>query len=166
MDPRLSSASDSFGELVSNHGHASSQALFSEDSQGLFDATHDDRDHSSNRRVVDHGSVVERIEDIVESVVDAMSENRPLTIPLRSRYSGNEFVVSFPSTNATGIKKFGGFCWHSSGQYEYALCLTFFSSFPAAFLQVLFLCRQALVSGTVITKRSVLLGFLSRDYQR
>ncbi|KAK8101402.1 hypothetical protein PG999_011776 [Apiospora kogelbergensis] len=55
-----------------------------------------------------NGSVIERIEDIVESVVDAMSENRPLTIPLRSRSSGNELVVSFPSNNAAGIKKFGG----------------------------------------------------------
>ncbi|KAK8032145.1 meiotic recombination protein rec12 [Apiospora arundinis] len=139
MNAHRSRTSLSFGAFAPSHEPASSQALFSEDSQGLVDATHDDGADPSNDRVTGHRSVVEKIEDIVESVVDAMSENRPLTLPLRSRPSGNEFVVSFPSTHAAGVKKF--------------VCLMFLDVFEAASLQVLFLCRQALVSGTVITKR-------------
>ncbi|KAK8004075.1 hypothetical protein PG989_003794 [Apiospora arundinis] len=112
MNAHRSRTSLSFGAFAPSHEPASSQALFSEDSQGPVDATHDDGADPSNDRVIGHRSVVEKIEDIVESVVDAMSENRPLTLPLRSRSSGNEFVVSFPSTHAAGVKKFG--CYHLS----------------------------------------------------
>ncbi|KAK6833320.1 meiotic recombination protein rec12 [Apiospora arundinis] len=112
MNAHRSRTSLSFGAFAPSHEPASSQALFSEDSQGPVDATHDDGADPSNDRVIGHRSVVEKIEDIVESVVDAMSENCPLTLPLRSRSSGNEFVVSFPSTHAAGVKKFG--CYHLS----------------------------------------------------
>lgn len=52
-------------------------------------------------------AVICRIEDMVESIVDALTDNRPMAIPLRSRSSGNEVAVSFPS--ATGTRRFSGF---------------------------------------------------------
>ncbi|KAI1772999.1 DNA topoisomerase IV, alpha subunit [Hypoxylon cercidicola] len=75
--------------------------------------------------------VISKIEDILENIADALSENRVLTIPLRNRRSGNERLIRFPTNRATDVKKF--------------TCL----------LQILHMCHEALVSGYVITKRNI-----------
>ncbi|KAK8066642.1 hypothetical protein PG997_013389 [Apiospora hydei] len=143
MDHRRSSTTSSFDASVSRHGRASSQTLLSEDSQALFEGSGESA-QSPNDLGQGRGSIIDRIEDIVESMVDSLGENQPLTLPLRSRRSGNEYAVSFPSTTANGVKKF------------------------TSLLQILFLCHEALVSGTIITKRNIYYQnpelFGSQDY--
>ncbi|KAI1440201.1 DNA topoisomerase IV, alpha subunit [Annulohypoxylon stygium] len=75
--------------------------------------------------------VISKIEDILEDIIDALSENRVLTIPLRSRRSGNENLIRFPTNTSAEVKRF--------------TCL----------LQILHMCHEALVSGHVITKRNI-----------
>ncbi|KAI1078690.1 DNA topoisomerase IV, alpha subunit [Whalleya microplaca] len=77
------------------------------------------------------GSVISKIEDILEGIIDALSENRVLTIPLRSRQSGNQRLIRFPADNDSEVKRF--------------TCL----------LQILHMSHEALVSGNIITKRNV-----------
>ncbi|KAI0376503.1 DNA topoisomerase IV, alpha subunit [Hypomontagnella monticulosa] len=77
------------------------------------------------------GAVISKIEDILESIVDALSENRVLGIPLRNRQSGNEALIRFPANTAAGVKRF--------------TCV----------LQILHMCHEALVSGNIITKRNI-----------
>ncbi|CAJ2506525.1 Uu.00g006550.m01.CDS01 [Anthostomella pinea] len=109
-------------------------------------------DHTQNPRV---GAAVSKIEDILEAVVDALKENRLLVIPLRNRQTGNIASVRFPS--ARGGKRFSRFIvacattgFYLSPVYSYRLfyCL-------ACLLQILHLSHEALVSGTIITKRSI-----------
>ncbi|KAI0110527.1 DNA topoisomerase IV, alpha subunit [Hypoxylon sp. NC0597] len=69
------------------------------------------------------GTVISRIEDILEAIVDSLSENRVLTIPLRNRRSGNENLIRFPANTCAEVKRF--------------TCV----------LQVLHICHEALVSG-------------------
>ncbi|KAI2613417.1 DNA topoisomerase IV, alpha subunit [Hypoxylon sp. NC1633] len=82
-------------------------------------------------RNLEAGAVVTKIEDILERIVDALTENRVLTIPLRSRQSGNERSILFPANTDAEIKRF------------------------TCTLQILHLCHEALVSGHVITKRAI-----------
>ncbi|KAK7954661.1 Spo11/DNA topoisomerase VI subunit A [Apiospora saccharicola] len=131
MDRRRSNRIASSQASLLGHGRASSQTLSSEENQALFEDSPDGSVQLSNDQGVGRQSVVSRIEDIMESMVDSLSENQPMTLPLRSRQSGKDFAVSFPSTTQSGVKKF------------------------TALLQVFFLCHQALVSGTIITKRSI-----------
>ncbi|KAI1505786.1 Spo11/DNA topoisomerase VI subunit A [Biscogniauxia marginata] len=77
------------------------------------------------------GAVVSKIEDIIKDMLDALRDNRILSIPLRSRKSGNERMVRFPATTDVEVKRF--------------TCL----------LQILHLSHECLVSGTIITKRNI-----------
>ncbi|KAI1469872.1 DNA topoisomerase IV, alpha subunit [Daldinia caldariorum] len=76
-------------------------------------------------------TVKAKIEDILGEIIDALSENRVLDIPLRSRRSGNESLLRFPASTGTEVKRF--------------TCV----------LLVLHLCYEALNSGHVITKRNI-----------
>ncbi|KAH6652542.1 Spo11/DNA topoisomerase VI subunit A [Truncatella angustata] len=86
--------------------------------------------------------IITRIENTLESVVDALKDNRRLAIPMRSRRTGNEIEVLFPTASSSGARRF------------------------AALLQVLYHCHEALVHGTVITKRSVYACALVSVYQQ
>ncbi|KAJ8127986.1 hypothetical protein O1611_g5650 [Lasiodiplodia mahajangana] len=77
------------------------------------------------------GIVIAKIEEILAENLDALRENRPLTVPIRNRLTGILRLVQFPSSRDTDAKKF------------------------TALLQILRLSRDALVAGTVITKRAV-----------
>lgn len=52
------------------------------------------------------GVIMSKIEDMLEEVVDALIENRVLTIRLGNRRSGNTSVVRFPASTAAGARKF------------------------------------------------------------
>ncbi|XDG01593.1 hypothetical protein ABKA04_001208 [Annulohypoxylon sp. FPYF3050] len=54
-------------------------------------------------------AVISKIEDILEDIIDALSENRVLTIPLRSRRSGNENLIRFPTNTSAEVKRFNLF---------------------------------------------------------
>ncbi|KAI1391641.1 DNA topoisomerase IV, alpha subunit [Hypoxylon trugodes] len=82
-------------------------------------------------RGVHTDALISRIENILENIVDALSENRALTIPLRNRQSGNEALIRFPANTEAEVKKF--------------TCL----------LQILHMCHEALISGHIITKRNI-----------
>ncbi|KAI1865335.1 uncharacterized protein JN550_008383 [Neoarthrinium moseri] len=75
--------------------------------------------------------VIGQIEDILEDAADALTENRPMTIPLRNRRSGNEVPVSFPTPAGTGARRF------------------------TAVLHILYICHEALVTGNIVTKRNI-----------
>ncbi|KAI1760196.1 DNA topoisomerase IV, alpha subunit [Hypoxylon sp. FL1150] len=83
------------------------------------------------------GGVIAEIEIILGNIVEALNENRVLTIPLRNRRSGNERLIRFPATAATEMKKF------------------------TCFLRILHLCHEALVNGYIITKRLIGLFILN-----
>ncbi|KAI1414443.1 DNA topoisomerase IV, alpha subunit [Hypoxylon sp. FL1857] len=85
----------------------------------------------SAARNVQSDAVISKIEDILEAIVDSLSENRVLTIPLRNRRSGNETLIRFPANTHAEVKRF--------------TCV----------LQILHMCHEALISGHVITKRSI-----------
>lgn len=97
------------------------------------------------------GGVISKIEDTLENIIEALSENRVLTIPLRNRRSRNENLIRFPANTAGEVKKFSTFTYHL------AACMSF--SFLASFLlacllRILHICHEALVNGHIITKRS------------
>lgn len=50
--------------------------------------------------------IISKIEDILENIVDALNENRVLTIPLRNRRSGNERLIRFPANTDAEVKRF------------------------------------------------------------
>ncbi|KAI0418339.1 Spo11/DNA topoisomerase VI subunit A [Xylaria grammica] len=77
------------------------------------------------------GVAISKIEEILAANIDALNEAQALTIPLRSRRTGKVRPVQFPSTRGTDVKKF------------------------TALLQILHLSHEALVAGTVITKRAI-----------
>ncbi|KAI8944118.1 Spo11/DNA topoisomerase VI subunit A [Xylaria longipes] len=77
------------------------------------------------------GLIITKIEEILIANIDALTENRALTIPIRSRRTGKVQLVRFPSSRSTDAKKF------------------------TALLQILHLSHEALVAGTVITKRAI-----------
>ncbi|KAI5918868.1 Spo11/DNA topoisomerase VI subunit A [Camillea tinctor] len=77
------------------------------------------------------GATISIIKDILEDILDALKENRILTIPLRSRRSGHWRAIRFPAPTETEVKKF--------------TCL----------LQILHLSHECLISGTIITKRNI-----------
>ncbi|KAI3316972.1 DNA topoisomerase IV, alpha subunit [Xylariaceae sp. AK1471] len=83
------------------------------------------------RRNPQTGVMIAKIEEILAAMIDALKENRVLTIPLRSRATGRDQLVRFPSSRDTEVKKF------------------------TALLQILHLSHEALVAGTVITKRGI-----------
>ncbi|KAK6070967.1 type IIB DNA topoisomerase [Seiridium cupressi] len=76
-------------------------------------------------------TIVTKIECLLEDIVDALTENRPLAIPLRSRKSGRETLVLYPTASATGARRF------------------------TALLLILYHIHEALVSRTIITKRHI-----------
>ncbi|KAI1313238.1 Spo11/DNA topoisomerase VI subunit A [Xylaria venustula] len=87
------------------------------------------------RRNPQTGAIISKIEEILAANIDALKENRVLTIPLRSRSTGRIQLVRFPSTRESEVKKF------------------------TALLQILHLSHEALVAGTVITKRFAIISF-------
>ncbi|KAI1145622.1 Spo11/DNA topoisomerase VI subunit A [Nemania diffusa] len=76
-------------------------------------------------------ATIAKIEEILVANLDALAENRVLTIPIRNRRTGRLRLVRFPSSRDTEAKKF------------------------TALLQILHLSHKALVTGTVITKRAI-----------
>ncbi|KAI1419714.1 Spo11/DNA topoisomerase VI subunit A [Xylaria sp. FL1777] len=83
------------------------------------------------RRNPQTGAIISKIEEILVANIDALKEARVLTIPLRSRRTGRVQRVRFPSARDTEAKKF------------------------TAILLILHLSHEALVAGTVITKRAI-----------
>ncbi|KAI2778212.1 DNA topoisomerase IV, alpha subunit [Daldinia loculata] len=77
------------------------------------------------------GAVIVKIEDVLERIIDALTENRVLDIPLRNRRTGNESLIRFPASTEAEAKRF--------------TCV----------LQILHLCYEALISDHVITKRNI-----------
>ncbi|KAI0546697.1 Spo11/DNA topoisomerase VI subunit A [Xylaria curta] len=73
--------------------------------------------------------IITKIEEILMANIDALLENQVLTIPILSRRTGKVQLVRFPSSRNSDAKKF------------------------AALLLILHLSHEALVAGTVITKR-------------
>ena len=53
------------------------------------------------------GTVIAKIEQILEDIVDDLAHSRYMTIELRSRRSGRPSVVTFPATTPSGAKRFG-----------------------------------------------------------
>ncbi|KAI1733510.1 Spo11/DNA topoisomerase VI subunit A [Xylaria scruposa] len=76
-------------------------------------------------------TIITKIEEILMANLDALSENQVLTIPILSRRTGKVQIVRFPSSRNSDTKKF------------------------AALLLILHLSHEALVAGTVITKRAI-----------
>jgi hypothetical protein len=58
------------------------------------------------RRNHQTGAIIGKIEDILVANVDALTENRVMTIPVRSRRTGRMQLVRFPSPRDTEAKKF------------------------------------------------------------
>ncbi|KAI0183613.1 Spo11/DNA topoisomerase VI subunit A [Xylaria flabelliformis] len=83
------------------------------------------------RQTPQTGIIIDKIEEILIANLDALSENQVLTIPIRCRRTGKVQLVRFPSSRSSETKKF------------------------AALLQILHLSHEALVAGTVITKRAI-----------
>jgi hypothetical protein len=52
--------------------------------------------------------ILSRIEDTIEDIIDAIQENRPLSICLRNS-TGGRTEVSFPSDSNSGSKRFSRF---------------------------------------------------------
>ncbi|KAK5993755.1 Meiotic recombination protein rec12 [Cladobotryum mycophilum] len=99
--------------------------------------SNDQDDHGRSRRLTTQsttaGAVVSRIEDILESILDRMTEAEELSISLVSRKSGHRHPqqIHFPGRNFQEAKKF------------------------ARILLILQLSHDALVSGTILTKRHI-----------
>lgn len=54
-------------------------------------------------------ALISRIEDIIEDVMDSLQENSPLSISIRSRRTGRESAVVFPTTSNSGARRFSMF---------------------------------------------------------
>lgn len=52
------------------------------------------------------GAVVAKIEDIVESLIEALAVEAVMEIPLRRRESGHRSLVKFPASSEKEVKKF------------------------------------------------------------
>lgn len=55
------------------------------------------------------GAVIVKIEDVLERIIDALTENRVLDIPLRNRRTGNESLIRFPASTEAEAKRFSKF---------------------------------------------------------
>lgn len=51
-------------------------------------------------------TLMSKMEDIIEDVVDCLQENRPLSLSIRSRRTGRESAVVFPTTSNSGARRF------------------------------------------------------------
>lgn len=69
----------------------------------------DDLQESPNIVEDSAAGLISRIEDIVEDVMDSLQENRPLSISIRSRRTGRESAVVFPTTSNSGARRFSMF---------------------------------------------------------
>jgi hypothetical protein len=100
--------------------------------------TQGNRTQGNHTIAVFHGHVarniqtVSKIEDIIESLVDALQLNRPLAIPLRSRRTGLVRLIRFPATTAADVKKFSRFSISISRCIKRIACLFFY--FPTGSL--------------------------------
>lgn len=104
------------------------------------------------------GLIITKIEEILIANIDALTENRVLTIPVRNRRTGNLQRVRFPSSRNTEAKKFST-SYSRSAKLACSVPVRFTHCFLrppslAALLQILHLSHESLVAGTVITKRS------------
>ncbi|KAH9909689.1 DNA topoisomerase IV, alpha subunit [Xylariomycetidae sp. FL2044] len=77
------------------------------------------------------GAVINKIEDILGNILDALREQRTLTIPLRSCRSGSERRIRFPARSEAEVKRF------------------------TSVLQILHFSHEALISGIILTKRNI-----------
>ncbi|KAI0805672.1 Spo11/DNA topoisomerase VI subunit A [Xylaria sp. FL0064] len=91
----------------------------------------DSASYEDPRRNLQTGAIISKIEEILVANLDALNNTRVLTIPIRSRRTGRLQLVRFPSARDAEAKKF------------------------TALLQILHLSHEALVAGTVITKRAI-----------
>lgn len=109
------------------------------------------------------GDVISKIEDILQHMVDCIiDEKKELVLYLRSRKSpGNEVpdVTSGAIKCSTTMKahtiRFPGKTAQEAWKFSMSKCESAYSaeSCTAAFLRILELCHEALVTGVVITKR-------------
>ncbi|KAI1176071.1 Spo11/DNA topoisomerase VI subunit A [Nemania sp. FL0916] len=100
--------------------------------RGLAFAIHHDSIAPQDHRSIPQTSIViAKIEDILATILAALSESRVLAIPIRSRRTGAVQLVKFPSSREAEANKF------------------------TALLQILHVSHEALVAGTVITKRAI-----------
>lgn len=105
-------------------------------------------------------ATIAKIEEILVANLDALAENRVLTIPIRNRRTGRLRLVRFPSSRDTEAKKFSRFIDLLVPLSRIILTYTFSRLRSlAALLQILHLSHKALVTGTVITKRSASLAY-------
>ncbi len=118
--------------------------------------------HQDPRRNPQTGAIISKIEDILVANIDALRATRVLTIPIRSRRTGRVRLVRFPSSRDTEAKKFSRFIDIGRQSFLFLGRLTCFPPLLllAALLQILHLSHEALVAGTVITKRSAFLILL------
>lgn len=98
------------------------------------------------------GTVVSRIEGILEAVTDSLQAREPLSIDFRSRRNSDrspserrEERIQFPGRTVQEARKFGTMAW------DVLQC--FANCFAARVLLILQLSHDAVVSGTVLTKR-------------
>ncbi|KAI0123346.1 Spo11/DNA topoisomerase VI subunit A [Xylariales sp. AK1849] len=129
--PSSSSAIPSSSPRLTQHQRQSSLTVYSEGQDNPSQEFHIPEESDSAAEHDSSASIVAKIEDILEDIVDALGENRVLTIPMRNRSSGNEVTISFPANTSTGARRF------------------------TALLQVLYLCHEALITGNIITKRNI-----------
>ncbi|KAI2633987.1 Spo11/DNA topoisomerase VI subunit A [Xylaria nigripes] len=87
--------------------------------------------HEDPRRNPQTGVIIAKIEEILITNLDALQDNRPMTIPLCCRSTGRMHLVQFPSYRNGEARRF------------------------TALLQILHLSHEALIAGTVITKRAI-----------
>lgn len=145
MDGAPSSSSSSSSQRsspISIHRQTSSDTTISsnDDDRNLFTAT-----------------VISRIENIMESVVDALLENRVLSIPMRNRKSGNERILRFPSTNLGEVRSFSASLHLWYWMVVIISVLIIYRWFPeVCVFAILYMSHEALISGSIITKRFIL----------
>lgn len=75
--------------------------------------------------------VISKIEDILDQIINALNENRILSIPLRNRRSGNEISVQFPTNRISEVKKFSMFSYRTTTRIFFILSLFSFSVSPS-----------------------------------
>jgi|SRR5437764_542473 meiotic recombination protein SPO11 len=77
--------------------------------------------HEYARQNPQTGVMIAKIEEILAVMIDALKDTRILTIPLRSRSTGRELCVRFPSSRDREVKKFSG-CMDISREHTSSYC--------------------------------------------
>ncbi|KAH8177129.1 type IIB DNA topoisomerase domain-containing protein [Sarocladium implicatum] len=96
------------------------------------------------------GTVVSRIEAVLESVLENLARHEPASIELASKRTEDNIseTIQFPGTTHAEARKFGGFCFRRFLESVVEFLV-------ARVLLILQIVHDALVSGTVLTKRNI-----------